>query len=79
MDLGSGFDLTESQINRLYLLDWIYDNGGSTANNFVYVGPLLEERGDEAAQSVAADLRAFEENGWIRLQETLGWGGWSCR
>lgn len=58
MDLSSGFDLTVSEINRLYLLDWIYDNGGSAVGSFVYIGPLLEDREEEAARSAVADLRA---------------------
>src|SRR5687767_14152734 len=63
---------------RLRLLDWIADQGGATPKEFVRLGELLEGEEREAALALIGHLEILEGDGVLRLQKTLGWGGWSC-
>lgn len=81
-DLSPGYNLPDPWSARLALLDWLYDNGGRNPGTFIELGPLFDnldadDGGRDEQQAVAARLRDLESRGWVRLQETLGWGGWS--
>ncbi|MCA0146446.1 hypothetical protein [Blastococcus sp. LR1] len=78
MDLEQGYNLTPSTQERLRLLDWIADQGGTTPKEFVALGALLEGEEREAALALIGHLETLEGNGVLSLQKTLGWGGWSC-
>ncbi|WP_100499640.1 hypothetical protein [Geodermatophilus chilensis] len=78
MDLSGGFNLSPSVQARLRLLDWIADNGGTGPRRYVDLGPLFTDQDQDGAETVAGHLEALEEDGFIRLQKTLGWSGWSC-
>ncbi|WP_448623567.1 TIR domain-containing protein [Geodermatophilus sp. URMC 64] len=77
MDLARGYNLSPSVQSKLRLLDWIAEQGGTIPGTIVPLGPLLEED-PEATRSIAGNLEALEQDGLLRLQKTLGWGGWSC-
>lgn len=78
MDLSRGYNLPPSVQSRLRLLDWIGDNGGAVPGAFVELGPLFDGRDQANAQAIAANLEALEQEHLLRIQATLGWGGWSC-
>lgn len=79
VDFSPGYNLSPSAQARLRLLDWIAAHGGTQPGNFVELGPLFgtaNEHGKE--QALAGTLDALEQVGLLRLQKTMGWGGWSC-
>jgi hypothetical protein len=78
MDLSHGYAVPPAVEARLRLLDWIADNGGTAPRQIVNLGPLFDGRDLAEAQATAGHLEALEEENLIRLQQTLGWGGWSC-
>lgn len=78
MDLPPGYKAPPAVQVRLRLLDWIADNGGTAPLQIVDLGPLFDGQEQDEARATAGHLQALEESGLIRLQKTMGWGGWSC-
>jgi hypothetical protein len=69
MDLSPGYNLPATLLNRLTVLDWIYDNGGKVPGTSVEVGDLFQDRHPEERLALTADLRDFESRGWVSLDE----------
>lgn len=69
MDLSPGYNLPAALLNRLTVLDWIYDNGGKIPGTSVAVGDLFQDRQPEERLGLTADLRDFEGRGWVGLDE----------
>lgn len=44
MDHSQGVNLPPSELKRLKVLGWIYDNGGNIASATVDLGPLFDVR-----------------------------------
>jgi hypothetical protein len=78
VDLSRGYSLSASELSQLQLLDWIAKNGGATPGIVVPLGPLFKDQGEEDARSTAGHLGALDDAGYIDLQETTDWGGYSC-
>lgn len=77
-DLSPGYNLPDLWVRRLTLLDWIYDAGGGSVGAQDQLGALFEGLEREEQLAVAQELRELERRGWITLDRTLGFGGWSC-
>jgi hypothetical protein len=78
MDLSRGYTLPPAVQERVRLLDWISDHGGTAPRQIVDLAPLFDGLEQAAAQIVAGHLEALEADGLIRLQKGLAWGGWSA-
>jgi hypothetical protein len=65
MDLSPGYDLAPAWIDRLKVLDWIYDNGGNSGA-VVELDPLLAA--PEWGTAKWAELRNLQDKGWVEPQ-----------
>jgi hypothetical protein len=66
--------LTESQVRRARLLDWLYDYPGDMASIVEFLG----HEPDEPTENLwRGTLRALAKDGLIRLAETMGFAGTS--
>ncbi|MFI2708925.1 hypothetical protein ACH495_02180 [Micromonospora sp. NPDC018662] len=67
--------MTGSQVRRAQLLDWLYDYPGDVASIVEFLG----QEPDQLAQNLwRGTLRALDEEGLIRLAETMGFDGISA-
>ncbi|MGN9763770.1 hypothetical protein ACTMS2_01190 [Micromonospora sp. SD12] len=67
--------MTSSQVRRAQLLDWLYDYPGDVASIVEFLG----QEPDELAQNLwRGTLRALDEEGLIRLAESMGFDGISA-
>lgn len=67
MDHSQGINLPPSELKRLTVLDWIYDNGGNIAGAMVDLNPLFEERDGDDGRALMAELRDFQVQRWADL------------
>lgn len=82
MDLEPGYNLPESTVRLLVMLDWIYDaverqSGEQFTGNLVMLTDLFDDQAQADKQTTAAELRDAKSQGWLILHESLGFGGWS--
>jgi hypothetical protein len=77
-ELHPGFNLSESWVTRLLILDLIADLGGDSPGRIYSLGPLFEGKDQAEQQMVAAELDYLADRGWLRLQKALAWEGWSA-
>lgn len=78
MDLAQGFALSPSVQERLRLLDWIADNGGTSPGTFVRLAGLFEGLDHPAGIALAGSLDVLEAEGFLHLHKKMAWGSWSC-
>lgn len=57
MDLGRGWDLTDTQARQLRVLEWLYDAAGGGAGCYVDIQPLVEQDGDAPVGAAFTQLR----------------------
>lgn len=67
MDLALGYDLPASSIERLHVLDWIYDQAGGRSNVTVAGERLTSPEGGYTAEAAVAVLGDLAQRGYISL------------
>ena len=78
MELSPGYNLSPSWAKQLVILDWIRDNGGDKTGIDVTLSPLFQQREQAGKRALASDLTDFQDRGWLKLQQRLGFDSWSC-
>ncbi|TNM69149.1 hypothetical protein FHN55_05030 [Streptomyces sp. NP160] len=78
MDFTEGYPLSESWLQRLTILDWLYDQAEGKPMVDVRYGQLAEQEPSYGVETLAGYLTDFENRGWVRPLRVLGFSGTSC-
>lgn len=78
MDFTKGYPLSESWLQRLSILDWLYDQAGGRPMVDVRYGQLAEQEPSYSVEALAGYLTDFESRRWVVPARVLGFSGTSC-